>query len=105
DPERIAVPRGPVAWPEGRPAVAGVSSFGFGGTNAHLVLGESPADAAGGSDEVADGPWWLLLSARTASSLRAGAAAWCAMLSRDGDSPPLRDLCYTAAAHRAQHAM
>src|SRR5262249_9176847 len=31
-------------WPDG-PAVAGISSFGFGGSNAHLVLSEAPRSA------------------------------------------------------------
>src|SRR3982074_1193369 len=38
------LPRRPMAWEaDGEPRRAAVSSFGFGGTNAHLVLEEAPA--------------------------------------------------------------
>ncbi|MFI0406408.1 SDR family NAD(P)-dependent oxidoreductase [Actinomadura sp. 3N508] len=41
---RIAVVADEMPWPErGRPARAGVSGFGFGGTNAHVLLEEAPA--------------------------------------------------------------
>ncbi|WP_408653894.1 type I polyketide synthase [Jatrophihabitans sp.] len=60
-------------WPSpDQPLVGGVSSFGMGGTNCHLVLGEAPAltspqPAAGRSDL----PW--LLSARSGPALQAQA--------------------------------
>ncbi|MGV9943558.1 type I polyketide synthase, partial [Streptomyces sp. NPDC003401] len=42
----IAVQREATAWPdEDRELVAGVSSFGMGGTNAHVVVSEAPAEA------------------------------------------------------------
>lgn len=41
---RLAVVADETPWPErGRPARAGVSGFGFGGTNAHVILEEAPA--------------------------------------------------------------
>ncbi len=53
-------------WPQDRP-LAGVSSFGFGGVNAHVVIGPAPD----GPDQTgADMPELIVLSARTDSALR-----------------------------------
>jgi acyl transferase domain-containing protein len=45
---RVRVPRVSTPWPAvgGRPRVAGVSSFGFGGANAHLLIQEYAPDRA-----------------------------------------------------------
>ncbi|MEU4834790.1 SDR family NAD(P)-dependent oxidoreductase [Streptosporangium sp. NPDC023615] len=47
--ERLAVVTAPTPWPDGHP-LAGVSSFGFGGTNAHAVLGPAPRERAAGQN-------------------------------------------------------
>ncbi len=63
-------------WPEtGRPRRAAVSSFGIGGTNAHLVLEQPPAREAAEPAERPTVPAVpLLVSARDAEALRAQAA-------------------------------
>ncbi|WP_317633506.1 SDR family NAD(P)-dependent oxidoreductase [Streptomyces sp. HUAS TT20] len=60
-------------WPrrEAAPRRAGVSAFGFSGTNAHVILEEAPAPAAVPEQpEQADGPVPWLLTARTPQALR-----------------------------------
>ena len=94
-------------WPdETRPLLAGVSSFGFGGTNAHVVLEEAPG-AAHRVDQApaAEQPHLLTLSAHTQEALRALASAYQDVLRPDGSQPvvSLHDICYTASARRTHH--
>ena len=53
-------------WTSDQPRRAAVSSFGFSGTNAHVVLEEAPPMRA---DEVALGPFLFVISAKTEASL------------------------------------
>jgi acyl transferase domain-containing protein len=89
-------------WPEhDGPALAGVSSFGFGGTNAHVVV-EGPPHRAPRDSRPETTAHLLPLSARSPEALRALAGAYRGLLS--AGEPPLADICYTAATGRAQQA-
>ena len=86
-------------WPEGK-RIAGVSSFGFGGTNAHVVLEEAPRPTP--PQPLMDRPMHLLtLSARSESALRKLAEQFGGAVS---PMPPenLGSICYTANTGRAR---
>ena len=89
-------------WPRSeRPRLAGVSSFGFSGTNAHVIVSESPAVAA--REAAVERPAHLLvLSARTPAALRRVAADVRDQLRRESVS--FADICFSLATGRARHA-
>ena len=95
----------PLPSTNGDRPVTAVNSFGFGGTNAHVVLEAAPdaTVAASTSRPVAraDRPCVLPISARDDDALRNNVKAHVRLL-RD-DSLSLADLCYSAGARREQH--
>ena len=89
----------------GRPRVAGVSSFGFSGTNAHVILEEAPGEvgrrAAAPVEEPDDRRFSVLpLSARTPAALVQLADRYRSWLSAHPDAD-LSEVCLTAGAGRA----
>ncbi|MGW2327471.1 SDR family NAD(P)-dependent oxidoreductase, partial [Streptomyces sp. NPDC001700] len=75
-------------WPDA-PLLAGVSSFGVGGTNCHVVVAEGPeratpeASESGGEPVIPLAPW--LVSGRTEAALRAQAGRLRERPTADGD--------------------
>ncbi len=80
-------------WPRGASARrAGVSAFGIGGTNVHVILEEAPPPAAAVTASAA--PQLLVLSARSPAALAATRANLAAHL-RAHPQTPLEDIAYT----------
>jgi acyl transferase domain-containing protein/acyl carrier protein len=97
----VDVPTSVVAWPRGnRPRVAGVSSFGFSGTNAHVVLEEAPAVGPAESGSASRPTHLLALSAKSEAGLRATAARFVTYLT-NRPAADLSDVCFTANTGRA----
>jgi acyl transferase domain-containing protein/acyl carrier protein len=102
---RIQVPADNSPWARGATRrLAGVSGFGFSGTNAHVVLEEAPTVPAPPAEPSGEAVFMLPISARAPEALGEMAAAYAGLLRRDGaDAPRLLDVCYTAATRRTHH--
>ena len=97
----LAIPRERAGWPErGRPRLAGVSSFGIGGTNAHVVVEEAPRVSAPEGSRTGR---MLVLSAAGAAELGSLAARYAEHLAARPEIP-VAGLCATAATGRARLA-
>ncbi len=98
---RVQIPTTSVPWPGGASRIAGVSSFGFGGTNSHVILqapeSDAPIESDGRGSETAPPPYMVLpLSARSDEALTSLAKDYQA---KAGEIPPA-DLCTAAAIFR-----
>jgi acyl transferase domain-containing protein len=100
---RLEVAAVSTAWPcSSRRRIAGVSSFGFSGTNAHAILEEAP-----GSDQTIPSPQiqrrpvlLLVLSAASENALHELARAYHEHLETNPGSS-LADVCHSAAVGRS----
>ncbi len=116
---RLKVVDEPTRWPGSRPRIAGVSSFGFGGTNAHLVL-EGPAaatvDAAdrpaesvalledsGREPQPGSAVTTLVLAAKNPERVADLAGALASWLDGPGSGCDLDQIAHTLNHHRTHH--
>ena len=98
-----------VAWPrDARARIAGLSAFGFSGTNGHVIVEEPPVsevvrlkpDTTYTEGRVASRSLYLLpLSAKSDDALKALAARYASMLARRADAE-LAAISYTAGTGR-----
>lgn len=98
----VSIPLQRTVWTmrEGKKRLAGVSSFGFGGTNSHVVLESAPVTSVLPAAQA--GPQLLLLSAKTPEALTELRHRYEQFLQRTSHS--LAEVCYTAAVHRSHFA-
>ncbi|MFF8481889.1 SDR family NAD(P)-dependent oxidoreductase [Streptomyces antibioticus] len=102
----LSIPTQATPLPErGRPTVAGVSSFGFSGTNAHLVLEAATRSAApdAGTRTPAAQSELLVLSALSPEALADTARTMADHLEGPGARHAWRDICHSAAVRRTLH--
>lgn len=87
---------------DGQRRLAGVNAFGFGGTNAHVILADAPATAPANVDMA---PSFLVVSAHCRAALGAIAGRYAAHLRKDVDDDANTSIAAAAArrdrlAHR-----
>ncbi|MFJ3160266.1 type I polyketide synthase [Streptomyces kanasensis] len=94
----------PVPWPaDGGPRRAGVSAFGIGGTNAHVVLEEAPPERPSAPPAAAE--QLLVLSADTPRALEAASRRLAERLrSLAPDAAGLADFAWTLQSGRRERA-
>jgi phthiocerol/phenolphthiocerol synthesis type-I polyketide synthase E len=97
------IPKTATGWVEGKfPRRAAVSSFGVGGTNAHVILEEAPLPAS--RSTAAQRPQLIVLSARTQDALNSACTNLADHLAAQ-DTLDLADVAHTLAVGRSEFAV
>jgi acyl transferase domain-containing protein/NADPH:quinone reductase-like Zn-dependent oxidoreductase/thioesterase domain-containing protein/acyl carrier protein len=92
----------PLCQHDEEPPIVAVNSFGFGGTNAHIVLqAVSPPAPAPSESEGADRPCALAISARHETALREYVEAYRSLLEDAAHGLP--DVCAAAGTRKEHH--
>jgi acyl transferase domain-containing protein len=95
----FAVPTELTPWPVDGPRLAGLSSFGFSGTNAHLILEQAPQQPVPAPDDRRPSSV-LALSAKSETALLK-LARRCQVRLMTGQPAVLADVCFSAATGRS----
>jgi len=98
----LSVPTSPIEWPQGKRRLAGISGFGFGGTNAHIIVEEAPVRRS--VRQALSRPHHLLtLSAKSNAALQNLTDQYVDYFSQN-PNPSAGDVCYSANAGRSHFA-
>ncbi|HEX3761647.1 MAG TPA: SDR family NAD(P)-dependent oxidoreductase [Kofleriaceae bacterium] len=95
---RLRVPTRVEPWTG--PRLAGISSFGFGGTNVHVVVESAPPRAMTATTR--DAPCVLPVSARSAAALRTLAGRYGELVTAPG-AAPIGEIARAAGQRRTHH--
>jgi acyl transferase domain-containing protein/acyl carrier protein len=96
----VKIPTQLTTWSRSeKPRVAGINSFGFGGTNAHVIVAESPPVAEYQKSEKDKPIHILTLSAKNENALTELVSRYIDYLSKN-ETDELENICYTANVGR-----
>ena len=102
---RLFVPTDLASWPDcPGPRRAAVSSFGLGGTNAHVVLEQGPDPVPASDRSSGSSVSTLVVSGRTTQRVGSWASALADWMESDSARATLADVAYTLIHQRAHHS-